>query len=57
LVVTTLYTFGLKRGVGADTISEFFARLPLGTQMGCSPAALRGLMQALEAAMIETSGT
>ena len=27
LVVATLYTFGLKRGVGLDTISEFFARL------------------------------
>jgi DNA-binding IclR family transcriptional regulator len=31
LVVATLYTFGLKRGVGLDTISEFFARLHLET--------------------------
>jgi len=36
LVVATLYTFGLKRGVGLDTISEFFARLHLETQIGCS---------------------
>jgi DNA-binding IclR family transcriptional regulator len=29
LVVATLYTFGLKRGVGLETISEFFVRLRL----------------------------
>src|SRR3954463_3637379 len=57
LVVATLYTFGLKRGVGLDTMSEFFARLRLETQMGCSPSALRGVMQALEAALLEVAGT
>lgn len=54
LVVATLYTFGLKRGVGLDTMSEFFTRLHLSTQVGCSPSALRGVMQALEAALLET---
>jgi hypothetical protein len=39
LVVATLYTFSLKRGVGLETRSEFFARLRLETQVGCSPAA------------------
>jgi hypothetical protein len=39
LVVATLYIFGLKRGVGMDTMSEFFARLRLEKQVGCSPAA------------------
>jgi DNA-binding IclR family transcriptional regulator len=39
LVVATLYTFGLTRGVGVDTISEFFVRLRLETQVGCSPSA------------------
>jgi Family of unknown function (DUF6399)/IclR helix-turn-helix domain len=57
LVVATLYTFGLKRGVGLDTMSEFFARLRLERQVGCSPSALRGVMQALEAAILETAGT
>ena len=57
LVVATLYTFGLKRGVGMDTMSEFFTRLRLERQMGCSPSALRGLMEALEAALLETAGT
>jgi uncharacterized protein DUF6399/IclR-like helix-turn-helix domain-containing protein len=55
LVVATLYTFGLKRGVGLDTMSEFFARLHLEAQVGCSPSALRGVMQALEAALLETA--
>jgi hypothetical protein len=55
LVVATLYTFGLKRGVGLDTMSEFFARLHLERQVGCSPSALRGVMQALEAALLETA--
>jgi Family of unknown function (DUF6399)/IclR helix-turn-helix domain len=56
LVVATLYLFGLKRGVGMDTLSEFFARLRLETQMGCSPSALRGVMQVVETALIETAG-
>jgi len=57
LVVATLYTFGLKRGVGVETLSEFFARLRLETQVGCSPGALRQLMQALEIAVVETAAT
>ena len=55
LVVATLYCFGCKRGVGLDTMSEFFARLRLETQVGGSPSALRGVMQALEAALLETA--
>jgi hypothetical protein len=55
LVVATLYTFGLKRGVGLDTISAFFARLRLESQIGRSPTALRGVMQTMEATMLETA--
>jgi hypothetical protein len=55
LVVATLYTFGLKRGVGMDTLHEFFARLHLETQVGCSPTALRRVLQALETALLETA--
>jgi hypothetical protein len=55
LLAATLYTFGLKRGVGIETISEFFTRLRLTMQMGCSPSALRGVMQALEAAILKTA--
>ena len=56
LVVATLYSFGLKRGVGMDTLSEFFARLHLERQAGCSPSALRSVLQALETALLETAG-
>ena len=55
LVVATLYTFGLKRGVGMDTMSEFFVRLRLQHHVGCSPTALRGVMQALEKTIVETA--
>src|SRR5712691_7548395 len=57
LVVATLSTFGLKRGVGMDTMQEFFARLHLATQVGCSPSALRRVMQTLEATILETATT
>jgi DNA-binding IclR family transcriptional regulator len=39
LGVATLYTFGLKRGVGMDTMREFFVRLRLQHHLGCSPTA------------------
>jgi hypothetical protein len=55
LVGATLYTFGLKRGVGMDTLSEFFARLRLETQVGCSPSALRSVMEALVDTIVETA--
>jgi hypothetical protein len=55
LVIATLYTFGLKRGVGAETLSEFLLPLGLQSQIGCSPSALRHLMQVLEQAILETT--
>jgi hypothetical protein len=55
LVVATRYTFGLKRGVGLETLSEFFVRLRLQHHLGCSPTALRGVMQALEQNVMETA--
>ena len=55
LVIATLYTFGLKRGVGAETLSEFLLRLGFQSQIGCSPNALRRLMQVLEQAILQTT--
>ena len=55
LVVATLFIFGLKRGVGADTISEFFGRLHLEAHVGCSPRALRSLMERLEPTIVATA--
>lgn len=57
LVVATLSIFGLKRGVGLDTISDFFARLHLERHIGTSPSALRGVMQVLEKTILETTQT
>jgi hypothetical protein len=55
LVGATLDTFGLKRGVGMDTLREFFARRRLETPRGCSPSALRGVMEALVDTIVETT--
>ncbi len=55
LVVGVLYTFGLKRGVGAETMSEFFACLHLEQHLGCSPSTLRTVMDQLEPIILETT--
>jgi len=55
LVVATLSTFGLTRGVGLDTISTFLTRLHLESQIGCSPTALRGVMRTVEAKLLATA--
>jgi len=55
LVVAVLYLCGLKRGVGAETMSEFFARLHLERHVGCSPSALRGMMEELERVILATA--
>ena len=55
LVVVTLFIFGLKRGVGAETLSEFFGRLHLEGHVGCSPSALRHVMHTLERLLLETA--
>ena len=55
LVVATLLVFGLKRGVGAETLSEFFGRLHLEAYVGCSPNALRRVMHTLERIILDTA--
>jgi IclR helix-turn-helix domain len=55
LVVATLSIFGLTRGVGAETSSEFFGHRHLETHVGCAPSALRGVMHALEHVLLETA--
>jgi Family of unknown function (DUF6399)/IclR helix-turn-helix domain len=55
LVVATLFVFGLKRGVGAETLSEFFGRLRLEAHVGCSPSALRRVMPILARLILETA--
>jgi hypothetical protein len=55
LMVATLFEFGLKRGVGAETLSEFFSRLRLEGTVGCSPSALRTVMHLLERLLLDTA--
>jgi hypothetical protein len=55
LVVATLCVFGLTRGVGADTLSEFFGRLRLEAHVGCAPSALRRVMHTLECFILATA--
>jgi hypothetical protein len=55
LVVATILVFGLKRGVGAGTLSEFFSRLRLEGHVGCSPSALRSVIHTLERLLLETA--
>jgi DNA-binding transcriptional ArsR family regulator len=55
LMVATLFVFGLKRGVGAETLSDFFGRLRLEGHVGCSPSALRTVMHMLEHLLLTTA--
>jgi len=55
LVVATMLVFGLKRGVGAGTLSEFFSRLRMEGHVGCSPSALRSVIHTLERLLLETA--
>jgi DNA-binding transcriptional ArsR family regulator len=55
LVVAALFVFGLKRGVGAETLSEFFGHLHLEAHVGCSPNALRRVMHTLERLLLDTA--
>ena len=43
LVLGTIYIFGIKCGIGAETLSEFFYLLQLPMQVGVSPSSLRQL--------------
>jgi len=61
LVVAVLYHFGIKQGIGADSLSSFFRDLHLETHVGISASALRQFEQrisemilAYEAAQAET---
>lgn len=55
LVVATLFVFGLKRGVGAETLSEFFGRLRLEAHVRCLPSTWRTVMHTLERHVLETA--
>lgn len=43
LVWAVIYVFGIKQGIGNETLSEFFHLLHLERHIGVSPTALQGL--------------
>ena len=48
MVFSTLYHFGLKCGVGADNLSQYFEMIRIQTHVGVSPSALLGQMKKME---------
>jgi hypothetical protein len=53
LVFGVIYCFGIKGGVGAESISTFFHLLHLEEHIGCSPSTIRVLESQLKAKIIE----
>jgi AcrR family transcriptional regulator len=53
LVVSSLFHFGFKRGVGAESITAFLEDLRIQTHVGISATALRGVQKRLEKKIIE----
>lgn len=48
LVFAAIYLFGIKSGVGAETLSQFFKMIRIDTHIGVSPSALRTQMNNME---------
>jgi hypothetical protein len=53
LVIAVVYHFGIKQGVGAESVSAFFKAIHLDTHVGSSPTALRQLKHRVESAIVE----
>lgn len=53
LVIAVVYHFGIKQGVGAESLSAFFKAIHLDTHVGSSPTTLRQLKHRVEAAIVE----
>lgn len=53
LVSATIFYFGIQRGVGAETISEFFKEIRIDTHVGVSPTAIRTKRKEIEHLIIE----
>ena len=52
LVLAVVFVFGIKAGVGADRLSEFFHRVHLDRHIGCSATTLRRLRGELETLIV-----
>ena len=52
LVLGVVYYFGIKQGMGADSLSEFLKAMRLERHVGCSATALRSLKQKMKQAIV-----
>lgn len=57
LVVGVIYFFGIKQGVGAESLSEFFQAVHLETHVASSPSALRDFKRRVNQAVIDYGET
>lgn len=52
LMVSAIYTFGIKGGVGAGRIEEFMQQIRIGTHAGISESSIYRMMKEIEAAIL-----
>ena len=57
MVTAVVLDFGIKRGVGVESLSEFFEHVRLHTHVGISPTAVRGLLARMEQQLISYGET
>jgi len=48
LVFAVLFFFGIRSGVGAESLSQFFKLIRINTHVGCSPSAIRNQLRQME---------
>jgi len=48
LIIGVLYTFGIKGGIGAERIEEFFEQIRLHTHVGISPSSILHILKEIE---------
>jgi len=53
LVIATIFFFGIKRGVGAESLSEYFQYIRITTHVGLSPSSVRKLQGQVESVIVK----
>jgi len=52
LIVGVLYSFGIKGGIGAERIEEFFEQIRLYTHVGISPSSILRMLKEIELSIL-----
>lgn len=53
LIVGVLYTFGIKGGIGAERLEEFFEQIRLHTHVGISPSSILRVLKEIELSILQ----